>query len=78
MNSELPEELTRMVRKLNGSQLHILNHLVVDRLKIIHQVRDMCALKEFQIFDRVKFNHHGETMKGVLQSRRNLQELSQH
>lgn len=65
MNQHLPKQLVRMVKGLKEPELHALFTLVRQRLRILHQVKDLYAMKDFQILDRVSFDYHG-TQKSVL------------
>ena len=43
------------IRKLNEDDLHFLNRLIVDRLRLIQQARSTIMLANFSVGDRVKF-----------------------
>jgi hypothetical protein len=54
------------MEQLEGEQLHELNHLIVDRLRLLHRANDLMAMKDFQMLDRVWFEYHGEQVKGTI------------
>jgi hypothetical protein len=43
------------IRKLNEDDLHFLNRLIVERLKLISQARSTVMLAHFSVGDRVSF-----------------------
>ncbi len=55
-----------MVQQLNGAQLHDLNHVVVERLNLLHRMQNLEALKEFHMLDRVSFDHLGQRKVGTI------------
>lgn len=66
MNDDLPKNLVKQVKELDGKQLHELFHLVQDRLKVYHNAKRLDELRQFNILDRVAFNHKRIVLKGTV------------
>ncbi len=64
--SRLPHEIRKMIEHLSGDQLHELNHLVIERLRLLHRANDLMAMKDFQMLDRVWFDYNGQRKEGVI------------
>jgi len=55
------------IRKLSEGDLHFLNRLIVERLKLIHQARSTVMLANFNVGDRVRFpTGVGDEKTGVI------------
>ena len=55
------------IRRMGEDDLRYLNHLIVDRLKLITQARSTAMLAEFSVGDRVSFaNHSGDRKTGTI------------
>ena len=55
------------IRHMNEDDLHFLNRLIVERLKLIGQARSTVMLAHFSVGDRVSFqSHSGERKIGVI------------
>jgi hypothetical protein len=63
-NTQLPSLLLNQIEKLNENQLRYLNHIIIERIKLIHGAKALQALSKFNIGDAVSFDHYGETIKG--------------
>jgi hypothetical protein len=56
------------IRRMGEEDLLFLNHVIVDRLKLIAQARSTSLMASFGVGDRVKFlGHNGETVTGTIQ-----------
>ncbi len=66
MIQKLPKVLLRIIENLNEEQLHALNHLVVERMKLMHTARAMYAMKDFHMLDRVYFDNNGQRIEGII------------
>lgn len=55
-----------MVESLSEEQLHSLHHFIVQRLKLMHSARAIFAMKDFNILDRVYFEHNGQRIEGTV------------
>ncbi len=55
-----------MIEHLDGEQLHELNHLIVERLRLLHRAHDLMAMKDFQMLNRVWFDYQGERREGIV------------
>lgn len=55
------------IDKLSEKELISLNRQIIDRLKILQQVKIQQSMNEFRLGDRVHFaSHSGEMVEGVL------------
>jgi len=55
------------IRRMGEEDLRYLNHLIVERLKLIAQARSTAMLARFSIGDRVSFqSHSGERKTGTI------------
>lgn len=55
------------VQKLDADDLRFLNRLIIERLKILHQVKSSIQMSKFNIGDRVSFQaSSGETKRGII------------
>ncbi len=55
------------IRRLGEQDLLFLNHLIVDRLKLIAQARSTSLMAAFSVGDQVSFvNHDGHTVTGTI------------
>ncbi len=61
---QLPEQVINHIEKLNENQLRLLNHIIVERLKLMNSAKALQALSKFNIGDVVSFDHYGEIIKG--------------
>ena len=66
MNNEkqLLVQITDRIEKLNEQQLRQLNHIIVERLKLVNSAKALQALSKFNIGDVVSFDHYGEIIEG--------------
>ncbi len=62
----LPGKLERIIVDLDEPQLRLLNRLVVERLKMLHKVRDLRSLSQFQPMDRACFLREGRRIMGTI------------
>ena len=67
MNNNLPAEISTVLLQLNEAQLHQLNHMIVERLKLFHKAKHLKAMSEFNIGDTVSFNYEGQEIIGKIQ-----------
>jgi hypothetical protein len=54
------------IDRLTEDELRDLNHRIVERLRVMHQLRAHGAMMKFSIGDRVAFNADGRRIVGVL------------
>lgn len=66
MPQQLPKQLINLIENLDEDQLHALHHLVVERLRLIHNARALDAMRSFHVMDRVSFSHNGKYYKGTV------------
>lgn len=66
MDNQLPRILLEAIRKLNVEQLHTLNHIIIERMKLFKKAKTIFTLKKFQIFDSVYFIHKDKKYEGVI------------
>ena len=66
MAQQLPKELINLIENLNEGQLHALNHLVVEQLRLVHHVRTLDAMRSFHVTDRVWFTHNEKYYEGTI------------
>jgi hypothetical protein len=66
MDQQLPKHLVRSVEQLNEDQLHVLHHLVADRLRLAQQARTLYAMSNYHVLDRVAFSHNGKRYEGTV------------
>ena len=60
-------QLLARLDQFTGAELVHLNHLVVERLRLIRQVRDHQAMIQFRVGQRVGFTTSGgRTVRGIL------------
>ena len=60
-------EAAETIWKLNEEDLHFLNRLIIERLKLIHQARSTVMLAHFNVGDRVHFSTGaGDQKTGVI------------
>lgn len=64
--SNLPEDIRKLINRLNEDDLHTLLSLVRERLKLVHKAQAIFAMRNFQILDRVYFDYHGERKEGIV------------
>lgn len=55
-----------MVNRLNEDELHALYRTVGGRLRLLHRTKAMFAMRDFQVLDKVFFDHHGERKEGTV------------
>lgn len=63
-NNEIPQKIIEQMEKLNESQLMHLNHIIVERLKLISNAKALRELAKFNLGDTVSFDNYGETVRG--------------
>ncbi|MCK4907394.1 MAG: SEC-C domain-containing protein [Spirochaetes bacterium] len=63
-NSTLPVKIMDIIEELNEQQLRYLNHIIVDRLKLMRRAKAFKALSKFNVGDIVSFENYGEIIKG--------------
>lgn len=63
---KLPKELLKMVNHLNEDELHVLHHVIAQRIRFFQTARAMYAMKNFNILDRVSFSHNGRYIEGTI------------
>jgi hypothetical protein len=66
MKQRLPKSIVKAVESLNEDQLHFLNHIIVQRLRLMQSARAMYAMKDFNFLDRVYFDNNGRRIEGVV------------
>jgi len=66
MQTELPEKITETLLKLNESQLRLLNRVVVERLKLLSKAKQLKAMANFTLGDKVSFFSDGEKIYGQI------------
>lgn len=66
MSTALPKHVLKTIGRLNEEQLDVLHTVVVKRLRQIDRAKDQKAMRNFQIFDRVAFNHRGVEKTGTV------------
>jgi hypothetical protein len=56
-----------VIQKLGVDDLRFLNRLIIERLKILHQVKSAIQMSKFNIGDRVSFQgSSGEIKRGII------------
>lgn len=58
--------IKRLLDELSEEDLLSLNRLIVEKLKLFHKVRSLKAIAEFNLADRVYFDHHGRRIVGTI------------
>ncbi|HEY4034486.1 MAG TPA: hypothetical protein VGL94_11040 [Ktedonobacteraceae bacterium] len=66
MAQQLPKELINLIENLNEDQLHALNNLVVEQLRLVHHARTLDAMRSFHVTDRVWFTHNEKYYEGII------------
>lgn len=66
MIHKLPAQIIKILENLNEGQLHTLYQLTAQRLKLMHAARAVYAMKDFNILDRVYFDHNGKRIEGIV------------
>jgi hypothetical protein len=66
MARQLPKQLLRMVETLDEDQLHMLYHVVAQRLQLAQKVHALAAMSQFHVLDRVSFVHNGKQYEGTV------------
>jgi len=65
--SQKPRNIQDLVNTLNESELHALNHFIVERLRYLQQERAQHDMTPFRIGDTVRFTtSEGRIVTGVL------------
>ncbi len=60
-------EAAEAIRQMGEDDLHFLNRIIVDRLKLIQQARSTVMMSQFHVGDRVRFDDpSGESRTGVV------------
>jgi len=62
----LPKDIRKLVNRLNEDELHALYRVVGERLRLFHRTKALFAMRNFQVLDKVFFDHHGERKKGTV------------
>ena len=63
---QLPKIVLDAIRKLGYEQLHTLNHIIIERMKLFEKAKTISILKKFQMFDSVYFVHKNKKYEGVV------------
>lgn len=66
MSASLPKKLLAVIETLNEDQLHALYKVVVERLNLVHKMRALYAMQNFNLMDRVSFTHNGKYYEGIV------------
>lgn len=66
MPQQLPKELINLIESLDEDQLHALNDLVVEQLRLVHHAKILDAMRSFHVNDRVWFTHNGIYHEGTV------------
>lgn len=66
MADQIPGQIITTINNLNEKQLHSLHQIIVQRIKLMHNASAMYAMKDFNILDRVYFNHNGKRIEGII------------
>ena len=66
MPLELPKELIKLIESLDEDQLHALNDLVVEQLRLVHHAKILDAMRSFHVGDRVWFTHNESYYEGTI------------
>ena len=66
MARQLPKQLLRMVETLDEDQLHMLYHVVAQRLQLAQKVHALAAMSQFHVLARVSFVHNGKPYAGTV------------
>lgn len=66
-SSAARDAVADVIRQLGEADLRFLNHLIIDRLKLIAQARSTVMLSRFGVGDRVAFTlSGGERLTGII------------
>ena len=66
MDSPLSKILLDSIKKLDYEQLHTLNHIVIERMKLFEKAKTISVLKKFQFYDNVYFFHKDKRYDGII------------
>jgi hypothetical protein len=65
--SPLVSQMLARIDEFTEEELVHLNHLIVERLRLMHQVRTHQAMTKFRVGQRVQFtSRQGRVVKGIL------------
>ncbi len=62
----LPKSLLNTIQTLTFDQLHELQFIVIQRLNVLHQAKNLYELQRFQINEKVWFDYHGLRKEGIV------------
>jgi hypothetical protein len=65
-NDQLPVEVTNWLSKLTIEQLTLLNHRIVDRIKLLRNSRTMESMLNFTVGEKVCFDYNGLVKTGTI------------
>jgi hypothetical protein len=66
MPARLPRQLLTIIDTLNADQLHMLHHVVAERLQLAQRAQTVYAMSQFHVLDRVSFVHNGRAYEGTV------------
>ena len=66
MNSQRQLQIQQFVQSLSDDELHILYHQLNDRMRLARRARELYALQDFRLLDRVTFEHAGRRVEGTV------------
>lgn len=66
MNSQRQLQIQQFVQSLSDEELHALYHQLGDRMHLARRARELYALKDFHVLDRVSFEHAGRRVEGTV------------
>ena len=66
MKTDLPVEIKRIIPKLDENQLILLNHQIVERLKLLNKARQLNEMSKYTVGEKVSFDHYGRIITGKI------------
>ena len=64
--SNLPAEITSILNKLNEEQLIQLNHRIIERLNLFSKAKQLNAMSQFGVGDKISFEANGRIITGTI------------
>ncbi len=63
---EILDEFEHFLNRLSEDDLHLLNNMVVERLRLYHKAHHLKNLAKFNLMDKVSFQYNGRYITGVI------------
>lgn len=66
ISTQRQQKINTFVQGLDEDELHALYHQLAARMRLVHRAKELYAMKDFQVLDRVVFHHASQRIEGTV------------